>query len=143
MNVWKSKSQILEGIKNRIFTSETVKEIADARMEICKSCNHIDNEGGSCVVPGSAPCCKLCGCTLYLATASLSYKCKAGNWETAIDQYDDSDLVIAVMQFEKLDQLLAEKKVLQEEYDTLSKKLISDNFIERFEARDRIEFLIG
>jgi len=80
IKVWKAKGQILEGIKNNIFKTEHIEQIASERMAICNKCDSIDKEGSSCFVKGTAPCCGECGCTLKLAIRSLSKECDLGKW---------------------------------------------------------------
>jgi hypothetical protein len=70
--IWKNRNQILEGIKNKIFQSKPIEEIANIRLDICKECDHYDVEGTSCLVPGTSPCCSDCGCSLAFKTRSLS-----------------------------------------------------------------------
>ena len=36
--VWKNKSQIVEGIKNLAFKQEHIEQLADYRKSICKNC---------------------------------------------------------------------------------------------------------
>ena len=79
-HVWKNRRSILEGIKNNTFKKEHIELIAQDRMEKCMACPHIDNEGKDCLVPGTAPCCKLCGCKLAWKLRSLSEECPDGRW---------------------------------------------------------------
>ena len=37
--------QILEGIKNKVFTKQDVEEVAAQRWRICDSCQYIDHVG--------------------------------------------------------------------------------------------------
>lgn len=80
IKIWKEKGKILEGIKNNIFRNADVEHIAAERMNICAACPHLDNQGDSCVVPGTQPCCNLCGCSLSLKTRALSAACDDGKW---------------------------------------------------------------
>ena len=75
IKIWKNKGQIYEGIKNSIFKQEHIEEISHERMEICRKCPHIDLKGSKCEIPGTQPCCSLCGCSLSLKTRSLSSHC--------------------------------------------------------------------
>ena len=75
IKIWKNKNQIYEGIKNSIFKQEHIEEISQECMELCRRCPHIDNTGSKCELPGTAPCCGLCGCKLSLKTRSLSSYC--------------------------------------------------------------------
>ncbi|HOK59568.1 MAG TPA: hypothetical protein PK432_01155 [Candidatus Dojkabacteria bacterium] len=89
LKVWQARNQILEGILNRIFTKEHVEEIALERMSICKDCEHYGTE---CLMPGTAPCCAICGCCLELKTRSLSSNCPEHKWE-AIMTEEEEDLL--------------------------------------------------
>lgn len=95
IKIWKEKDKIFEGIINNIFKKADVEHIAAKRMETCATCPDIDREGTKCVVPGTGPCCGVCGCSLTLKTRSLSSACDNGRWlavlteqeEAALDQY--------------------------------------------------------
>lgn len=75
IKIWKSRNQIVEGIKNNIFKKEDVEVIAQERLNICKNCDYIDLEGSKCFVPGTQPCCGECGCKLSFKIRSLSSSC--------------------------------------------------------------------
>ena len=75
IKIWKAKGQILEGIKNNIFKTDHIEEIAAERMEFCKACILFDPTGSKCAVPGTAPCCGDCGFCLQLKVRSLSASC--------------------------------------------------------------------
>lgn len=75
LQIWKNKGKILEGIKNSIFKSDDIELIAAERLAICKECPLLDWEGTTCLVPGTKPCCGLCGCDMHLKTRSLSSAC--------------------------------------------------------------------
>ena len=95
ISIWKNKGKILEGIKNSIFKKKHVEEIAAERLELCKACPHIDTKGTTCDVPGTAPCCGLCGCTLYLKTRSLSSDCPLEfnkRWEAVLTEEEEDKL---------------------------------------------------
>ena len=92
IKIWKNKGKILEGIKNSLFTSKHVEEIALEREVICNACPHIDRVGKSCVLPGSQPCCGLCGCSLHLKHRSLSSFCDEGRWNAELSQEEDDAL---------------------------------------------------
>lgn len=72
IKIWKNKGQILEGIRNNIFKTEHVEEIAEERLNFCKGCLMYD---GPCAVGGTGPCCGDCGCSLKLKVRSLSASC--------------------------------------------------------------------
>ena len=94
--VWKTKGQILEGIKNSIFKKEDVEAVAEYRMFICKNCKLYDESGEGCMVPGTSPCCneKLggCGCSLSLKIRSLSSDCPVKKWKAEMSQ-EEEDLL--------------------------------------------------
>ena len=90
IQVWKHRGQILEGIKNSIFKNEHVEEVAAERNLICQGCEFIDKEGNKCVVPGSQPCCGICGCSLRLLQRSLSSNCEKNKWDALLSE-DEAD----------------------------------------------------
>jgi hypothetical protein len=92
IRIWKNKGNILEGIKNNIFKTEHVEQIAEERLSICKSCDEIDKEGKSCIVPGTAPCCGLCGCALSIKIRSLSAECDLKNWTAELSEEEEDEL---------------------------------------------------
>lgn len=73
--IWKNRKEIFQGIKNNWFKKIEIEEIAFKRLEICLKCPSIDNTGAYCLVPGTNPCCSICGCKLMLKTRSLSSEC--------------------------------------------------------------------
>ena len=75
IEIWKNKGEIFEGIKNSIFKSADIEAIAAERMAICQECDLLDREGVTCLVPGTKPCCGLCGCNMKIKTRSLSCGC--------------------------------------------------------------------
>jgi hypothetical protein len=99
IRIWKEKGKILEGIQNRIFKKADVEHIAAERMATCETCPYINRNGKRCVVPGTQPCCGLCGCSLSLKIRSLASACDDGRWsavlspeeQEAMDQHLDSD----------------------------------------------------
>jgi hypothetical protein len=98
IRVWKEKNKILEGIKNNIFKKADVEHIAAERMDICDTCPHLDTKGDKCLVPGTGPCCALCGCSLSLKTRALSASCDAEKWKAILneDEQEQLDRHIAV-----------------------------------------------
>lgn len=91
IKIWKHKGQILEGIKNSVFKSEHVEEIANERNAICQKCDLIDRTGSKCVVSGTQPCCGVCGCSLAFLQRSLSSSCEAGKWSAILtDEENDA-----------------------------------------------------
>lgn len=90
--IWSNRANILEGVKNSIFKSNHVEEIAKARMEICNTCPDIDLEGSSCLVTGTQPCCSKCGCSLKFKTRSLSSSCgdeENPKWESLLSEEEE------------------------------------------------------
>lgn len=73
--IWKTKLQILEGFRNSWIRKPEIEKIAFERLEVCNDCEHVDKEGSKCMVPGTAPCCGICGCKLAYMTRSLSAQC--------------------------------------------------------------------
>lgn len=97
IKIWKNKGKILEGLKNSVFKQEHIEEIANERMTLCRACPHIDMKGDKCELPGTAPCCGLCGCCLSIKTRSLSSDCALSTnkkWKAILNQ-DEEDLLEA------------------------------------------------
>lgn len=112
-------------------------------MDVCNSCEHIDREGSKCVVPGSAPCCSLCGCTLYLATASLSFECKAKKFPTILSMEDSLDISILMKTIESVEKLLEDKKIDLAESEHYLQRLTSEHPIEQLRARLEVKDLMA
>lgn len=94
-DIWKNKGKILEGLKNSIFISEHIENLAEERMEKCNACPHIDKTGSKCAVPGTQPCCGLCGCSLHLKVRSLSSECadtENKQWDAVMTENEEDDL---------------------------------------------------
>ena len=92
LEIWKDKGKILEGIKNSVFKKEHVEEIAAQRDAICQSCDLIDRTGDKCFMPGTQPCCGVCGCSLQFLQRSMSSKCEAGKWNAVLTDEEDNEL---------------------------------------------------
>lgn len=88
-SLWKNRTLILEGIKNSVFVSEAVEEIAEVRNKICKKCPFYDEEGIHCMVPHTNPCCGSCGCSLHLKQRSLASGCDEGYWDPVLTEEED------------------------------------------------------
>ena len=82
----------MEGVKNSVIRDEFVEDIAVHRKEICDSCEHIDLKGKACAMPGTQPCCSLCGCSLTFKTRALSTECPDGRWFPLISEEDEDKL---------------------------------------------------
>lgn len=96
IRIWKAKGQILEGVANSVFKKEHVEEIAEHRINICKSCPLYDTTGNGCLIPGTQPCCNImqggCGCSLGFKTRSLSSSCThpdGPKWEAELTQEEE------------------------------------------------------
>lgn len=90
--IWKHRTEIMEGIKNSIIRDKFVEKVAAKRQESCNSCVRKDNEGKSCLVPGTQPCCSLCGCSLHFKLRSLSTECPDMRWGALINEEDEQQL---------------------------------------------------
>lgn len=101
IRIWKEKNKILEGIRNNIFKKADVEHIAAERMAICEACPHIDTTGDKCAVPGTSPCCGLCGCSLSLKTRALSAACDDKRWDAVLSE-EEQDLVNRQISLEDL-----------------------------------------
>lgn len=92
IKLWKNKGKILEGIKNNMFKQEHVEEVYKERKSICDNCPKIDLAGSHCYVPGTQPCCSVCGCSLNLLLRSLSSECEDGKWEAILTEEEEDEL---------------------------------------------------
>jgi len=90
--IWKNRKQIMEGIKNSVIRDAFVEKVAEERLKVCNNCIRKDNEGKSCVMPGTQPCCNLCGCSLSFKTRSLSSDCPDLRWTALITEEDEDKL---------------------------------------------------
>jgi len=90
IKIWKEKGKILEGVKNSLFKTEHVEDIAAQRKAICEACPHIDTEGSKCMVPGTNPCCGLCGCSLAFKLRSLSSACDDSRWKAEVTEEEEN-----------------------------------------------------
>lgn len=87
--IWKDRNKILEGITNTLRRDEFVEDVARHRMEVCDSCT---SKGTECVMPGTAPCCNECGCSLTFKTRSLSSECPSGKWKALMSEEEEDKL---------------------------------------------------
>ena len=81
---------IYEGIKNKVFKKEDVEHIAAIRWSICQQCPHLDSIGKSCTIPGTQPCCSLCGCSMASKTRSLISSCPDGKWAKFLNTEEEA-----------------------------------------------------
>ena len=93
IRIWKNRGLIMEGIKNNMFKTAHVENIAFFRNEICNNCEFIDKIGGSCAVPGTQPCCSECGCSLAFKTRSLASECPKGFWKAELTEAEEQALL--------------------------------------------------
>jgi len=87
--IWQERHKILEGIKNSIIRDEFVEEVATLRNKQCTDC---PSKGTECALPGTAPCCNECGCSLAFKTRSLSSSCPLGKWEALMTEEEEDAL---------------------------------------------------
>lgn len=72
-----------------MFRDEHVEAIYEDRRKVCDGCDDKDIEGDKCAMPGTQPCCKLCGCSLSLKLRSLSSACPAGKWQAVVNEQEE------------------------------------------------------
>tara|TARA_B100000902_G_C27082677_1_gene799707 strand:+ start:406 stop:798 length:393 start_codon:yes stop_codon:yes gene_type:complete len=106
--------KIAEGIKNNIFKSEEVEQIAKMRWATCKKCDLLDEKGTTCAVGGTQPCCSDCGCSLALKMRSLSSSCPKEKWKAVMPQKLENKLVNQLMEKDRLKHIEKLKKLKQE-----------------------------
>lgn len=90
--IWKNRKQIVEGITNSVVKNEFVEHVSKLRMEICNECPDKDIEGKECVLPGTQPCCSICGCSLTFKTRALSTSCPAKKWGSIVSEKKEDEL---------------------------------------------------
>jgi hypothetical protein len=124
--------KIAEGIKNKIFKKADVEAVAKLRWMECKVCPLLDNEGSSCAVPRTKPCCSDCGCSISLKIRSMSSDCPKGRWDSIMTPEMEHELKQQVMLEEKAkhDKRMEEiKKKELERVERLRKKYRDANNI--------------
>lgn len=87
--IWENRSQILEGIKNSMLRDEFVEDVSRHRYDVCNNC---ESKGNKCVLPGTAPCCNECGCSLAFKTRALSSECPLGKWKALMTEEEEDEL---------------------------------------------------
>tara|TARA_R100001015_G_C4611640_1_gene167049 strand:- start:462 stop:812 length:351 start_codon:yes stop_codon:yes gene_type:complete len=94
IKIWKNRRQIAEGIKNNIFKQEHIESLAEQRMQICIKCSKFDITGKDCEVPGTQPCCGICGCSLALKTRALSSSCPDNKpkWNAVVTEEQEDQI---------------------------------------------------
>lgn len=93
IRIWKNRGLIMEGIKNNMFKTAHVENIAFFRNEICKNCEFVDIAGSKCALPGTQPCCSECGCSLKLKTRSLASECPKSFWKAELTEEEEKALL--------------------------------------------------
>ncbi len=88
-NIWENRKQIYEGIKNSVIRDAFVEDVAAKRIALCNLC---PSKGDECEVPGTAPCCNECGCSLAFKTRSLSSECPLGEWKALMTEKEEDIL---------------------------------------------------
>jgi hypothetical protein len=83
--IWENRKQIMEGLKNSIIRDAFVEKVAAERREVCNVCPRKDDEGTTCVMKGTQPCCNLCGC-------SLSSECPDLRWHAVLTEEEEDKL---------------------------------------------------
>jgi hypothetical protein len=91
--LWNNYPLILEGIRNYLFTTDSIEQIALERYTICQACPKLDLVGTECLVPGTQPCCSECGCSLKFKTRSLSSSCPLGKWDSFMSAEEEDQLL--------------------------------------------------
>lgn len=97
--IWKNRKEIFQGLKNNLFKKVEIEEIAYERMEICNTCPNINKDGAYCLVPGTQPCCSICGCKLAYKTRSLSSSCPhpdGPKWEAIMTEEEQDKLYSSI-----------------------------------------------
>jgi len=87
--IWNNRKKILEGIKNSIFQKEAIEKIAAERDKTCRQCDRYDKQGDLCAIPGTGPCCGICGCSLKVLQRSLASSCDAYHWDKVLTSEED------------------------------------------------------
>lgn len=77
VKIIKDLPKIIRAFFNMVFDRHTY--IAEKRLDICNKCELIDKDGKNCVLPGTQPCCGVCGCSLKLLIRSIDSSCPHPN----------------------------------------------------------------
>lgn len=91
-DIWKARNNIFQGIKNDMFRKKHIEKVAKKRLLICNTCEHLDKIGDKCYVPGTQPCCGLCGCKLKWKVRCLAEACDINKWPAIITYEEESSL---------------------------------------------------
>jgi hypothetical protein len=82
-------------LRNSLVRKEDVERIARVRFEVCRHCELLDEVGDSCMIPGTQPCCRACGCKLSFKIRSLSSECAhpdGPKWKALLSQEEEDNL---------------------------------------------------
>lgn len=77
IKIIKDLPKIFSALVNMIFSRHSA--LANKRLKICNTCDLVDKKGRECVVPGTQPCCGVCGCSLKLLVRSVDSSCPHPN----------------------------------------------------------------
>jgi hypothetical protein len=75
-----------------MFSTKDIREVADYRLKICKKCPHYDTEGKDCLIPGTQPCCGICGCSMGIKAYSMSSACDDSRWPAVMSEQEEDEL---------------------------------------------------
>ena len=92
LEIWEARKKILEGMTHSFFHMPHIEEVAEKRLAICGQCKELDKEGTKCLMPGTQPCCKICGCKLKWKVRCLSEKCDLDKWEEILTPEEEDQL---------------------------------------------------
>jgi hypothetical protein len=95
LEILKNRKKIQQGFINLLLRKQEIEAIAAYRMSKCETCVFMDRKGSDCAVPGTQPCCSICGCCLSLLTRSLSTECSNDDnklWHAVITQEQEDKL---------------------------------------------------
>lgn len=92
MKAFGNIDHIYEGIKNNVFKKDHIEAVAKLRWNQCKICKNFDEDGKHCMVAGTQPCCKDCGCSLKLKLRCLSEACPIGRWDALMTEEAEEEL---------------------------------------------------
>lgn len=71
MNIIKKTVEIVEGVRNWVYSGDEMEEFSKARMAVCNTCEH----------KTSINTCGICGCLLLFKTRSPKSECPKKKWE--------------------------------------------------------------
>jgi len=85
---------ILEGVWNSVFIKESIEQISQERLNICKACDKNSDNAKRLGYKTFRPDfhCSLCGCNLELKTRSLSEVCPSGKWGAYLTDTEELEL---------------------------------------------------